>query len=341
MPVRVERTARAARLSSRHNDRKENDMILVLSSNEDAHANMVLQRLAQLGHPATLVNLAEFPVHVRLSIGYSPGAPADHHLFRRDGTDLPLASCGVVWWRRPQPFQIHAEITDPAYREFAYSECYEAMNGLWLAVDAFWINNPSRDADAAHKVYQLQVAQSVGLEIPTTQITNDPQQARAFVEARGAERTVYKSFLATEQNWRETRVLKTHELDLLDAVRLAPVIFQEYISAQVDLRVTVIDRHIFAAAIHSQDTSYRVDYRMEMDRAQVEAHELPSEVVERLHAFMDRLGLVYGAIDMRLTPDGRYVFLEVNPAGQWLFVEDRTGQPITETFVQLLVERDQ
>ena len=316
-------------------------MILVLSTDEDAHATTVLRRLAQRGHPATLVNLSEFPVHVRLSIGYQPGAPADHYLLLGDGTDLPLASCGVVWWRRPQPFQLHSEITDPAYREFAYSECFEAMTGLWLAVDAFWINNPSRDADAAHKVYQLQVAQSVGLEIPATRITNDPQQARAFVKARGAEKTVYKSFLATEQNWRETRVLKPEELGLLDAVRLAPVIFQEYIPATVDLRVTVIDRHIFAAAIHSQNTSYRVDYRMEMDQAQVEAHELPPDVVKGLHAFMDRLGLVYGAIDMRLTPDGRYVFLEVNPAGQWLFVEDRTGQPITETFVQLLLEQDQ
>jgi glutathione synthase/RimK-type ligase-like ATP-grasp enzyme len=44
---------------------------------------------------------------------------------------------------------------------------------------------------------------------------------------------------------------------------------------------------------------------------------------------MRRLGLEYGAIDLRLTPDGEYVFFEVNPAGQFLFVEHACGLPIS------------
>ena len=98
--------------------------------------------------------------------------------------------------------------------------------------------------------------------------------------------------------------------------------------------------NVFAAAIHSQDTSYAVDFRIDMDAARVETFELPSDVVERLQLLMDRLGLVYGAIDMRLTPDGRYVFLEINPAGQWLFIEQRTGQPMTAAFARLLAQHD-
>lgn len=39
---------------------------------------------------------------------------------------------------------------------------------------------------------------------------------------------------------------------------------------------------------------------------------------------------MYGAIDMRRSPDGAYTFLEINPAGQWLFIEEKTGQPISE-----------
>ena len=96
-------------------------------------------------------------------------------------------------------------------------------------------------------------------------------------------------------------------------------------------------RDIFPAAIHSQETAYKVDFRMEMNSARMEAVELPEDVIARLHNLMKRLGLVYGAIDMRLTPDGRYVFLEINPAGQWLFVEQQTGQPITKSLVRLLL----
>jgi hypothetical protein len=59
-------------------------------------------------------------------------------------------------------------------------------------------------------------------------------------------------------------------------------------------------------------------------------------VEEKLLRLMQRLGLAFGAVDMRRTPDGRHVFLEINPAGQWLFVEDRTGQPITGALCSLM-----
>ena len=119
------------------------------------------------------------------------------------------------------------------------------------------------------------------------------------------------------------------------------MIFQEYVPGAVDLRVTMIDGTPFAAAIHSQDTPYKVDYRMHMDETIVEPYSLPQEIVARLRLLMQRLGLVYGAIDLRVTPDERFIFFEVNPSGQWLFIEERTGLPITETFVQLLTAKQQ
>ena len=315
-------------------------MILVISSDRDVHAQAVLAGLARVGARATLLDLAHFPARAQLSIRYKPSCEHDFRV--RDGTEgeLALAECRTIWWRRPQPFQLHAEITNSAYRAFALSESHEAFAGLWLAVDAFWVNHPLRDQAAAHKVYQLKVARDVGLATPLTLVTNDPDEARAMSQALGPDKTVYKAFSATEQHWRETRLLKADERALLDNVRFAPLIFQEYVPAEVDLRVTILGKDVFAAAIHSQETSYAVDFRMDMAAARVRAFELPDRVAEGLHALMDRLGLVYGAIDMRLTPDGEFVFLEINPAGQWLFIEERTGQPITQTFVRLLAEQD-
>ncbi len=127
---------------------------------------------------------------------------------------------------------------------------------------------------------------------------------------------------------------------LLDNVKFAPVIFQEYIPADVDLRITMIGEQIFPAAIHSQETEYKVDFRMTMEKARFEAVELPPKVVRMLRELMKRLGLVYGAIDMRRTPKGEYVFLEINPAGQWLFVEERTGQKISDALADLLAAHE-
>ena len=127
---------------------------------------------------------------------------------------------------------------------------------------------------------------------------------------------------------------------MLDAVRYAPVIFQEYVEAALDLRITVVGEEVFAAEILSQQTDYKVDMRMTMHEAEMRPHALPGAVADGLRALLREMGLAYGAVDMRLTPGGEYVFLEVNPAGQWLFVEERTRQPITDAMAAWMAARD-
>lgn len=314
-------------------------MILIISSESDDHAFPVLDGLQERGVDVRLLDLSAFPQRLRLSIHYREGEPRYQLSDGRETVDL--ADCHAAWWRRPRPFELHPEIDDPVDHEFAYNECMQAIEGLWLVLDAEWVNDPTLDEKAGRKVYQLKVAQELGFEIPETLITNDPVEARSFVEERGPDSTVYKSFMSTAQAWRETRVLRPDELRLLGEVEFAPVIFQEYVSADLDLRITVVEDDIFAAAIHSQETAYRIDYRMELGEARIEQFDLPSDIAEKIRALMDRLGLVYGAIDMRVTPEGEYVFLEINPAGQWQFIEEATGMPITETFVDLLASRDE
>ena len=315
-------------------------MILIISSHRDAHARAVIERIEARAGSYRVLDLSQFPIRSALSLEF--GAFNDGYAARwqAESEAVNFADSRVVWWRRPQPFTIDPAISDPENRNFAIVESHSAFSGLWLTLDAFWINHPTRDEEAARKVYQLKLAQQVGLRIPDTRITNNVEEARSFIDRHGSTRTVYKAFSGTEQAWRETRLLKPGELDLITNVRFAPVIFQEYIPAGVDLRITAVGDELFPAAIHTRGTEYEVDFRMVMDSARFEAVALPAEVTEALQALMRRLGLVYGAIDMRRTPDGEYVFLEINPAGQWLFVEERTRQPITETLASLMLAND-
>jgi hypothetical protein len=312
-------------------------MILIISAPKDDHAMVVLERLNSRGVQAALLDLSQYPRYSHLTMRYGRDATQNFSFRQPDANAaIPLSSCRVAWWRRPQPIELHPEVTDASHKFFARSEIHEALSGLWLSLDAFWMNDPTLDEKASHKPYQLKIAQEVGLEIPVTCITSDPEEARAFVREHGPERTIYKIFTATEEAWRETRIVKPEEIELLDNVCYAPIIFQEYIPAELDLRVTVVGDNIFPASINTLRLNYKVDYRMELGVAQVEPFELPPDVASRLKALMKRLGLVYGAVDFRLTPDGRFVFLEVNTAGQWLFIEERTGQPITEAVVETL-----
>ena len=134
------------------------------------------------------------------------------------------------------------------------------------------------------------------------------------------------------------------EYALLDQVAVAPVIFQEFVPAEVDLRVTVVGEELFAAAIHSQELPYALDFRLFLETGSGVRMSATAAAATRWKTGLLRLlkhaGLRYGAIDMRRTPDGRYVFLEVNPAGQWRFVEEVTGQPITAAMAGLLTDLD-
>lgn len=314
-------------------------MVLIVSTPQDVHAQAVERALQKMGVDVVLVDLSQFPQNGALSMRSGAAGRSYRIRFGTAGW-LDLADCRAVWWRRPQAFTLHSQIDQGRFHHFTYNECVEAWSGLWhaLRADTLWVNDLNKEEAANRKVYQLRVAQDVGLIIPETLITNDVAAAEAFLHQQPAGKVIYKAFSATPAHWRETRLIREAEQHQLDNVRYAPVIFQEYIEAVYDVRITIIGREIFAAAIHSQETGYQVDFRMEMDQARIEAIELPADLQEKLLCFMHRLGLEYGAIDMRQTPAGQWVFFEVNPAGQYLFIEHKTQQPITQALAHHLAQ---
>ncbi|MGQ0678627.1 MAG: MvdC/MvdD family ATP grasp protein [Actinomycetota bacterium] len=312
-------------------------MILVVSHRADPHADAVLALLRQIGHPVVLFDTSGFPKRSSVMERFGPEGTSFELI--SDGRRIDLAACRAGWWRRPLLHELHDGLA-PGVAAFTYTECSEALAGMWASLDIAWVNPPALDEQAQHKPYQLALAAELGLAVPDTLITNDPACARAFIERHGVGNTIYKTFLATEEHWRETRVVREQELPALDSVRLAPVIFQRYIPAVEDLRVTVVGEQVFPAAIRPAAGGYQIDYRMDLEGASYRPTELPDAVEKGLRRLMERLGLVYGAIDMRLTPEGEYVFLEVNPAGEWLFVEERTAMPITQCMANLLMRLD-
>jgi glutathione synthase/RimK-type ligase-like ATP-grasp enzyme len=301
-------------------------MIVVISHRDDPHATRVLDLLRGERQPALLLDLAELPERATLTMEYQDGQ-VTRLAYLREGVEFDLRQAVSVWWRRPQQPDL-SSIRNGDTLAFTQNEWQEAVNGLWQLLQVPWMNPPARDEVAGRKAYQLSLAAQFGLTIPQTVITSDPEVARAFVREHGVGKTVFKTFSCTHAIWRETRLVGKTEFDLLENVRLAPVIFQEYVPGDADVRITMVGKTVFAAAIYSNATDYPVDFRMSLGQARTEPLDLPAALVQRLQAFMRHLGLVYGAIDMRRTPEGKYVFLEVNTAGEFLFIEERTGQPI-------------
>jgi len=297
----------------------------------------VIRHLEANGQQVLLLNLTELPDRATLTIEYDARGQPRIDYVRAVGTSYALHEVKSVWWRRPQVPDL-SSVTDPQVNLFTANEWNEAINGLWQLLDARWMNDPIRDEAASRKARQLHIAAAMGLKVPRTLITSNPERARQFADESGLAGTIYKTFSCTHAIWRETRLLRSEDMAQMDAVRVAPVIFQQFIPAESDLRITAVGSQLFTAAIRSVAHDGLIDFRMSMGDAALRAEELPEEVTKKLLALLKRLGLVYGAIDMRRTPEGEYYFFEVNTAGEFLFVEDRTGQPIARAIADWLAE---
>ena len=113
-------------------------------------------------------------------------------------------------------------------------------------------------------------------------------------------------------------------------------------TGKVELRITVVGKNVFAAEIHSQQKeATRHDWRRDALALEHRNHPLPDDIKLKCIQLAKTFGLEFGAIDMILTPDGRYVFLEINPNGQWAWIEETTGLPISEALIELLCQGKQ
>jgi glutathione synthase/RimK-type ligase-like ATP-grasp enzyme len=309
-------------------------MILVVAYRGEEHSADVIERLERQGREVLLLDLADFPAHAGLKLSWRADEKSSY-VVEGPGGATDLSRSRVGWWRRVRPFSIDAAVISPSMRAFAESETSQAIGGMLDALPCVWVNDRGADEAANRKPYQWEIAREVGLRIPRTLVTNRPEAAREFIRKVGVGRVIFKAFLASIEAWRETRLVEQDDVEKLDLVRYAPVIFQEYVEG-VDLRITVVGDKVFAAEIDARKTSYPVDMRMVIGETDLRAVKLPTKVQKALLKLQRRLGLSYGAIDVRRTPDEEYVFLEVNPAGQWLFVEQRTGLPISEAVAAYL-----
>jgi len=314
-------------------------MILIVSSLADAHAVSVTKKLTERGVPYYLFDTSAYPKNIQLSFELEKQLKSISLYDMLMEKSIDLTNMKVAWWRRPLPIIIDEQIKDFDAIQFTCSECIAALSGVWDSMNAYWINNPVLDEAASKKLFQLKVAAEAGFLVPRTCVTNNKQKALCFANSLKHTKVIYKSFLATKQAWRETRLLTQDEMDKMENVKFAPVIFQEFIPSVLDLRITVIGNKIFCISVDSSMCGYEYDYRVHLDKAVIKSYDLPAGIQHKVLQFMNRLGLIYGAIDMRLTPGGDFYFLEINTAGEWQFLEEQTTLKITDYFVDFMIDK--
>ncbi|HKV11502.1 MAG TPA: hypothetical protein VJ725_25385 [Thermoanaerobaculia bacterium] len=318
--------------------------ILIPTHPGDVHAVAVALALEARGHEAVEWFGSDFPTLQSASIDLRGGE-----------IDWEITGPGImtgppfdtVWLRRPTP-AVLPEGLHPADRPVARRECHDFLTGLYqlVAPEAFWVNPLASRPRAELKAVQLHEAARAGLTVPPTLLSNDPARIRRFLaEHRG--RAIYKPFYPAQWNTDDrVAVLFTTDVDVDDlpddeTLRVTPGIFQAKVDKAHELRVTVMGAHVVTARLLSQEVeAARDDWRAAGAQIRVEPDRLPEKVERACLRLMENLGIVFGAFDFIVTPEGEPVFLEVNPAGQFLWVEESNPDlPLLAPFVDFLLAR--
>jgi glutathione synthase/RimK-type ligase-like ATP-grasp enzyme len=324
-------------------------MILILTRKNDDHTFFVTERLKQNGAPFICLETADFPQSVSATLAYN--IFEESRVLSINGIELNLGDIRTVWNRRPMAPVPNSSLSELDY-SFAKQESSYFLSSLWrMLPHAFWVNPYSENINADHKPYQLQLAQSHGFKIPRTLITNSPDRLIEFRDSC-AGGMIYKCLtshgrILDDGRGRALYTAPVNHKDLtehLDQINVCPCIFQEYIEKKVELRVTVFGRRIFAIEIDSQSHDFsKIDWRRPDGEHRNSYHipqrlvDLPADVKDKIFRYMDRLGLVFACWDFIVTPQDELVFLEVNPNGQWYWLEQVTGAPMLDAFTQMLV----
>lgn len=314
--------------------------IVILSQEIDPHADTMVGVLKDRGIRPVRFHTKDFPSAVRLTIR-SARDGAEEIIISSDDWTIAGDEILSVWNRRPDTPAIDSSLS-PEEARMALAECHASLVGFYRICPGLWVNHPDKNRVANSKSLQQQAAKTLGLKVADTLLTNDPAEARRFYEAHGGN-IIFK--LQRASLWSEEKALsiytarvKPAQLEKLDLLRHAPGYFQEYIEKRLELRVTIVGSRIFSAALHSQEIpAGRIDWRKATEQIRHEVYELPTEIEKALLGLMAHFGLHYGAIDMIVTPQGEHIFLEINPNGQFGWIDQATGLPIYQALADLLM----
>lgn len=212
-----------------------------------------------------------------------------------------------------------------------------------MLTNAFWVSNPYKIRRAENKMLQLKIAESLGLHIPKTLVTSSATEVERFRAEIGdiIVKPVAKQVIRDDnQKFHAiftTRIPMNGNVDF-SLLASSPAIFQEEIQREVDIRTVVVGDKVFSISIEQiGGKTGDVDYRDGKGKDLVyKPHRLPENIEKAAVRLVRAFGLEYSAMDFILGKDGIYYFLESNPCGAWVFVQNGGNYPIAECLAKLL-----
>ena len=316
--------------------------LLIFSYSGDAHVQAVRSHLDIIGAKYSLFNTNEIPKAHYITFS---SKSMDFIVYNKQCKgEFAVDGSWNIWNRRILKLDFGDPIPD-GLAKVIDTETRKTLEGLMFSHSGKVINDPRDNYKAQNKLDQLKVAKDLGKDVivPPTIVSNNPREIRQFyeendgrvcfklqkgeiIDLEGKKFTVMTN-LVREEHLRDTELLEQ-----------CPHLFQKYFSKEYEVRVTTIGDKSIGTAIHSQESEVsKIDYRRYDFNVPYKNINLPENVAEFCRAMLNHYGLDFGAFDFIVSKDGQYIFLELNPNGQWLWLEQLSGFKISEVLAEYLV----
>lgn len=318
-------------------------MILIITNKEDVTADFVVVKLQLLNVPFYRLNTEDLYRSLTVTLDFTKKKFVIHD--EKKQIDINLQAIKAVYYRRPQPTEYFEHDLSQGENFFLTTEASYVLEGLYQFLrDKVWLNNVYDIRKAENKIYQLSLASEIGFTIPHSIITNDYERFVDFYNDNSGDciiKPIHCGRIAQVEQPEVVYTCRLLEVPSPEVVSFAPSYLQNRINKMCDVRVTVVGDKIFTTEIESQENKETLtDWRRGEHILKHVKSSLPAEIEHKCFQLLKLLNLHFGAIDFIKDITGNYIFLEINPNGQWAWIETQTGFDLSGEIARWLKSKE-
>ena len=322
---------------------KVKNKVLCLTHSQDYYVTDLMHAsLARLNLDMIRMDTDTFPLNIEITAQQNKNGVSGS--IKIAEKTYQLSEFTAVWFRKNTHSNLTSSLTGDTLKQ-ATKESTSAKNSVLYALESiFWFDAPFDIQRAENKQLQLILAKQCGLIIPNSLLSNSPTAVKNFYHQEKGHiiskmLTPLTNFMKTAKSFVYTSKVEEKHLADLDGLKYCPMQFQQEIQKEYELRVIYVDGKYFTGKIATSAVTdeNKPDWR----RAKQgdffwQAYQLPEAICQKITFLMKKLALNFGALDIIRATNGDYVFLEVNPCGEWGMLQNALDYPITDHIAQCI-----
>ena len=304
-------------------------MILVLGTAEDRHAAAIYNKIVARGSRVAYFDARLYPKD--MTITFDGATPMSGTIRYRDGQSaIDLSAVNCIYCRHWD--DLLSGMASGVQDEVELRETESSLGSLFRGLECHWVNPIDSLKNARYRIRQLQKIRAEGIRVPEIIVSNDFRRVQAFFSMT-EEKLLYRPSGWNNSNWNLGQIedIGRHLSDLPGT----PVEYQENITGD-EVRAYVIGDSVFAGVVESAEG----DFTGTLGGDYVRPVELPQEAKRTCIRAAEALDLAFCSVDMRITPEGEFVVIDVDANPMFMHFEQTTRLPISDRLVELLIASD-